>query len=100
MQAKQAIALAKFAGAERDAPEPLNEAETLLNNAEEAWRAGRKEDEVDITARRAISTAVSAEQLAYERADARRKRNEQVRADAEMQRVEDRLARAKRRSTN
>lgn len=94
LQAKQAIALAKFAGAERDAPEPLNEAETLLNNAEEAWRAGRKEDEVDITARRAISTAVSAEQLAYERADARRKRNEQVRADAEMQRVEDRLARA------
>ena len=94
LQAKQAIALAKFAGAERDAPDQLTEAETLLNNAEESWRAGRKEDEVDITARRAISTAVSAEQLAYERADARRKRNEQVRADAEMQRVEDRLASA------
>ncbi|MBX3294276.1 MAG: OmpA family protein [Acidobacteria bacterium] len=94
LQAKQAIALARFAGAERDAPEQLNEAETLLNNAEEAWRAGRKEDEVDITARRAISTAVNAEQLAYERAEARRQRNEQIRADAEMQRVEDRLARA------
>lgn len=91
LQAKQSIALARFAGAERDAAEDLREAETLLKNSEDAWKAGRKEDEVDITARRAISTAVKAESTAYARAEAREKRNEQTRTDAEMRQVEDRL---------
>ena len=91
LQAKQSIALARFAGAERDASEDLREAEALLKNSEDAWKAGRKEDEVDITARRAISTAVKAESTAYARAEAREKRNEQTRTDAEMRQVEDRL---------
>lgn len=94
LQAKQAVALARFAGAERDAPEDLQEAESLLTNAEESWKAGRKEEEVDITARKAISTAVKAEGGAYVRKEAREKRNEQARNDAEVRQIEDRLAAA------
>lgn len=94
LQGKQALALAKFAGADRDATEDLREAESLLTNAEESWRAGRKEEEVDITARKAISTAVKAEGTAIVRKQAREQRNEQARNDAEVRRIEDRLAAA------
>lgn len=90
LQAKQAVALAKFAGAERDALEELQEAETLLKSAEEQWKAGRKEEEVDITARRAISVAVKAETTAGVRRQAREKRNEQARNDAEIREAENR----------
>jgi outer membrane protein OmpA-like peptidoglycan-associated protein len=92
LQAKQAVALARFAGADRDAPEELGSAEGLLQNAEEAWRAGRKESEVDITARQAIGTAVKAESMAFTRRDARERRNEKTRTDAEMRAIEDRLS--------
>lgn len=89
LQAKQAVALAKFAGAERDATEELREAETLLQNADNQWRAGRSEDEIDITARKAISTAVRAESTAVVRKDARDKRNEKIKNDAEIRRSEE-----------
>ncbi|HSI89045.1 MAG TPA: OmpA family protein [Pyrinomonadaceae bacterium] len=95
LQAKQAVALARFAGADRDAAEDLAEADMLLKNAEDAWSAGRKEDEVDITARRAISTAARAESNAITRAEAREKRNEQTRADAEVRQIEDQLTAAR-----
>ncbi|MBL8182253.1 MAG: OmpA family protein [Blastocatellia bacterium] len=91
LQAKQAIALARFAGADRDAATELTEAETLLQNAENAWRAGRQEEQVDITARQAISTAVKAENTAVVRKAAREKRNEQSRADAESRRNEEKF---------
>lgn len=94
LQAKQAIALAKFSGAERDAVEELQEAETLLASAEEQWKAGRKEEEVDITARRAISVAVKAESLAILRRQAREKRNEQARNDAEIRQAENKYQEA------
>ncbi len=94
LQAKQALALAKFAGAERDATEDLREAEALLTNAEESWKAGRKEEDVDITARKAVSTAVKAEGTAVVRKQAREQRNEQARNDAEVRKIEDRLAAA------
>ncbi len=91
LQGKQAIALAKFAGAQRDAPDELTEAETLLQNAENSWKAGRDEEQVDILARRAISTAVKAENTAAVRKEAREKRNERTRADAEMREAESRF---------
>lgn len=94
LQAKQAVALAKFAGAERDAAEDLREAEALLTNAEDSWKAGRKEEDVDILARNAISTAVKAESSAFIRKEAREKRNEQARNDAEIRRIEDTLGEA------
>jgi outer membrane protein OmpA-like peptidoglycan-associated protein len=91
LQAKQAVGLARFAGADRDATEELAEAETLLQNAENAWRAGRDNDTIDIAARRSISAAVRAESLAFERKAARDKRNEQLRNDAEIRTAENRI---------
>ncbi|MEO6589142.1 MAG: OmpA family protein [Pyrinomonadaceae bacterium] len=84
LQAKQAVALARFAGSQRDAPDELIEAEALLKNAEDSWKAGRDEEQIDILARKAISTAVKAESTAAVRKEAREKRNERTRADAEM----------------
>jgi outer membrane protein OmpA-like peptidoglycan-associated protein len=92
LQAKQAVALARFAGAERDALEEYREAESLLLNAENTWKAGRDEETVDVSARRAISAAVKAESTAYVRKDAREKRNERARADAETRQAEERYA--------
>lgn len=90
LQAKQALALAKYAGAERDAATELQEASSLLVNAEDAWKAGRPEESVDITARQSISAAVKAESTAMIRKDAREKRNEKSRADAETRAAENR----------
>lgn len=88
LQAKQALALAKYAGAERDAATELQEASALLVNAEDAWRAGRPEENVDVTARQSISASVKAESTALIRKDAREKRNEKSRADAETRAAE------------
>ena len=88
LQAKQAVALARFAGADRDATTELTEAEVLLQNAENAWKAGRQEEAVDISARKAISAAVKAENTAVIRKEARDKRNERTRADAETRQSE------------
>lgn len=92
LQARQAVALAKFAGADRDAGEEFSQAETLLQNADNAWKAGRTENEVDITARQAISTAVKAESTASVRKEAREKRNEKTRQDAEMRQAEEKFS--------
>jgi len=92
LQAKEAVALARFAGAERDAPAELAEAQTLYQNAENAWQAGRDSDTIDITARRAISAAVKAESTALVRRDAREKRNEKLQNDAEIRKAENKFA--------
>ena len=92
LQAKQAVALARFAGAERDALDEYKEAESLLANAENSWKAGRDEEAVDVSARAAISAAVKAESNAYARKDARDKRNEKARADAETRQAENKFA--------
>ncbi len=94
LQAKQAVALAKFAGAERDAPTELEEANVLLKNADLAWQAGRKEELVDIDARKAISAAVKAENTATVRKAAREKRNEQAQLDADTRKAEEQFSNA------
>ncbi|MEP6944853.1 MAG: OmpA family protein [Acidobacteriota bacterium] len=94
LQAKQAVALAMFAGAERDAPTELTEATVLLQNAELSWKAGRKEDLVDIDARKAIGAAVKAESTAFARKEAREKRNEKARSDAETRKAEEKVSSA------
>lgn len=91
LQAKQAVALARYAGADRDATDELKEAETLLANAENSWKAGRDEEQVDIGARAAVSAAVKAESTAFFRKEAREKRNEKARADAETRQAENRF---------
>lgn len=88
LQAKQAVALARYAGAQRDAAPELQTAETFLQNAENEWAAKRAEEEVDITARQAISAAVKAEDTARIHKDAREKRNEKTVQDAELQKAE------------
>ncbi len=88
LQAKQAVALARYAGADRDAPQELKIAETLLNNSDNAWKAGRDEEQVDLTARQAISAAVKAEDTALIRKEAREKRNAQSRQDSELRNAE------------
>lgn len=92
LQAKQAVALARYAGAERDASDEFKKAEALLQNADSSWQAGREETQVDITARQAISAAVKAEETAMLNKQAREKRNEKIRLDAEIQKSEDRVA--------
>jgi outer membrane protein OmpA-like peptidoglycan-associated protein len=92
LQAKQAVALARFAGAQRDAATELREAETLADTAEKAWQAGRREEDVDVTARKAISAAVKAEDTALVRKQAREKRNEQTRQDEEIRKSEEKYS--------
>ncbi len=91
LQARQAIALARFAGAQRDAPEDLTQAEVLLQNADTGWKAGRAEEDVDIAARQAISLAVKAESTAATRKEAREKRNERTRQDSEIRDSEEKV---------
>lgn len=91
LQAKQAVALARFAGAERDAKDELLQAEVMLKNAESAWQAGRDEEYVDIAARKAISQGVQAETTAAIRRSAREKRNEKLRQDAELRTAENKF---------
>ena len=88
LQAKQAIALAKFAGAQRDALPELQEAEAFLLTAENGWKAQRPEETVDISARQAVSAAVKAENTAIARREAREARNERTRQDAEIRESE------------
>lgn len=94
LQARQAIALAKFAGAQRDAPEDLTQAEVLLQNADSGWKAGRAEADVDVTARQAVSTAVKAESTAVAQKAAREKRNERTRQDADIRQSEEKVTAA------
>lgn len=91
LQAKQAIALAKYAGADRDASTELQEAETLLQNAINSWQAGRDSDTVDIAARKSIGASLKAESLAVSRKEAREKRNEQIRTDSEIRAAENKV---------
>jgi outer membrane protein OmpA-like peptidoglycan-associated protein len=84
LQAKQAVALARFAGAQRDALVELQKAEELLETAEGEWEAKRSEDIVDVTARKAIAAAVNAETTANINKQSREKLNEKIRADAEV----------------
>ena len=100
LEARQALALAKYAGAERDAPTELNEASTLMQNAVNAWEAGRDSDTVDIAARKSISAAVKAESLAQERKEARDKRNEKIKSDSEMRSAEQKFDDAQRQISN
>ncbi len=91
LQARQAIALARFAGAQRDATEELSQAESLLKTSENAFQAGRDTEQIDISARQAIGSAVKAEATAAARKEAREKRNEKTRADAEIRASEDKF---------
>jgi outer membrane protein OmpA-like peptidoglycan-associated protein len=79
--ARQAVNLAKYAGAGPDAPDELQKAEDQLQAAEKAWRMNAPLAEVDIEARKATSLGASAEEAAVIHKAARIRREEIRRRD-------------------
>src|ERR1041385_1092982 len=79
--ARQAVALAQYAGASQDAPDELQTAEDQLQSAEKAWRLAQPVAEVDIEARKATSSGVHAEEVAAARKAARLQREDIRRRD-------------------
>jgi outer membrane protein OmpA-like peptidoglycan-associated protein len=74
--ARQAVNLARYAGAERDAPADLRDATAALEDAENSWRLGQSEEDVDVKARAAIRLGVKAEESAEIHGAARKRRDE------------------------
>src|SRR6266576_1160804 len=74
--ARQALNLARFAGAQQDAPQELQEAEDLLLAAEKALRFNEPTAEVDVLARKATSSGAKAEEMAFTRRAARLRRED------------------------
>ena len=79
--ARQAVNLAKYAGAAQDAPTELQSAEDLLQEAEKIWRLNQPVAEVDLIARKATSAGAHAEEVAGVRRVARMNREEIRRRD-------------------
>lgn len=86
--ARQAVNLARYAGAERDAPTELRAAEADLQQAESALRMRQPEREIDILARQAISSGAKAEDMALVRKASRERREEIERRDAAVRSAE------------
>jgi outer membrane protein OmpA-like peptidoglycan-associated protein len=87
--ARQAINLARYAGAGRDAAEELKEAQDALALAENGWRLRQPEADIDAAARRAISLGVRAEEAAEAGKAARQRREEIARRDAAVRDAEE-----------
>ena len=86
--ARQALNLAKFAGASSDAPDELRMAEDDLQAAERAWRVDQPSAEVDVLARKATSSGARAEEMAVARKAARLRREDIARRDAALRSAE------------
>jgi len=87
--ARQAISLAKYAGASSDAPNELQTAEDHLQAAEKAWRLNQSAAEVDLEARKATSAGQHAEEVAAARKAARLNREEIRRRDEAVRTAEE-----------
>lgn len=92
--ARQAINLARYAGAARDASSDLKDAQDALAQAENAWRLRQPEAEIDAAARRAISLGVRAEEVAEATKAARQRREEIARRDDAVRDAEENTATA------
>src|ERR1044071_726329 len=86
--ARQALNLARYAGADRDAPNELRAAEADLQQAESALRMRQPDREIDILARQAISSGAKAEDMALARKTARERREELERRDLAVRNAE------------
>jgi outer membrane protein OmpA-like peptidoglycan-associated protein len=95
--ARQAINLARYYGAERDASDELKEAQAALEQAENAWRLRQSEPEVDAIARRAISLGARAEETAESHKAARQRREEIARRDEAVRNAEESAASSEKR---
>jgi len=87
--ARQAISLAKYAGASTDAPDELQTAEDHLQAAEKAWRLNQPVAEIDLEARKATSAGQHAEEVAAARKAARVNREEIRRRDEAVRTAEE-----------
>jgi outer membrane protein OmpA-like peptidoglycan-associated protein len=87
--ARQAINLAKYAGAASDAPDELQTAEDHLQAAEKAWRLNQPLAEVDVEARKATSSGQHAEEVAAYRKAQRISREEIRRRDEAVRSAEE-----------
>src|ERR1051326_3356575 len=86
--ARPALNLARYAGADRDAPNELRAAEADLQQAESALRMRQPDREIDILARQAISSGAKAEDMALVRKAARERREELERRDLAVRNAE------------
>jgi outer membrane protein OmpA-like peptidoglycan-associated protein len=86
--ARQAIKLAKYAGADRDAEAEMQAAESALQTAEAAWRMNEASAEVDVKARQATSLGAKAEENAIVNKAARLRREEIRRRDEALRSAE------------
>lgn len=86
--ARQAVNLAKFAGASQDAPNELQTAQDDLQAAEKALRFDQPIAEVDVLARKATSSGARAEELAQARKVARLRREDTLRRDQALRSAE------------
>lgn len=86
--ARQAVNLAKFAGASQDAQVELQTAEDDLLAAEKALRFNQPKEEVDVLARKATSSGARAEELAQARKVARLRREDTLRRDEALRTAE------------
>ena len=81
--ARQAVNLARFAGAQQDATQELEQAEADLLAAEKALRFDQPAAEIDVLARKATSSGARAEEIAFSRRAARLRREDtQLRDEA------------------
>src|SRR6201988_1177647 len=94
--ARQAVNLAKYAGATQEAPDELQVAEDQLQAAEKAWRLNQPLTEVDIETSTATSSGVHAEEVAVARKAARIRREEIRRRDEAVRSAEQRAEASQR----
>jgi outer membrane protein OmpA-like peptidoglycan-associated protein len=94
--ARQAVNLAKYAGAAQDAEQELQQAEDDLQAAEKAWRLNEPTADVDILARKATASGARAEETAVVRRAARLRREEIQRRDEALRSAEETAADAQR----
>jgi outer membrane protein OmpA-like peptidoglycan-associated protein len=86
--ARQAVNLARYAGAQTDAPDELQKAEDLLLAAEKSLKFNEPISEVDVKARNATSFGVKAEEMALTRRASRLRREDTQRRDEALRSAE------------
>lgn len=87
--ARQAVNLARFAGADQDAAEELKQAQDDLEAAESAWRSKAPTTEIDVLSRKATASGDRAEDMAVGRRAARLRREEIRRRDEAVRSAEE-----------
>lgn len=86
--ARQSINLARYVGAEREAPDEFKDAVELLNEAEQSYRLKQNDADIDVKARNATSAGVKAQEIAEARIAAKKRRDEIARRDAAVRQAE------------